>query len=91
MYLSKEKKAEIFKVQGQAKSAKDTGSVESQVALFTFRVNHLTDHLKTHPKDFGTRLGLLKMVGKRKRLLDHLHKTDIARYRQVLVENNLRK
>ncbi len=91
MYLTKEKKAEIFKKQGNAKSVTDTGSPESQIALFTFRVNELTAHLKTHPKDFSTRLGLLKLVGKRKRLLDYLHKVDIVRYRAALADNNLRK
>jgi len=91
MYLTKEKKAEIFKKQGNAKSATDTGSPESQIALFTFRVNELTAHLKTHPKDFSTRLGLLKLVGKRKRLLDYLHKVDINRYRAALADNSLRK
>lgn len=91
MYLTKETKAEIFKKQGKLKSVKDTGSSESQIALFTFRVNELTAHLKTHPKDFSTRLGLLKLVGKRKRLLDYLHRVDITRYRAALADNNLRK
>jgi len=91
MYLTKEKKADIFKKQGKAKSATDTGSPESQIALFTFRVNELTEHLKTHPKDFSTRLGLLKLVGKRKRLLDYLHKVNIERYRAALAANDLRK
>jgi small subunit ribosomal protein S15 len=91
MYLTKETKAEIFKKQGKAKAATDTGSPESQIALFTFRVNELTEHLKTHPKDFSTRLGLLKLVGKRKRLLDYLHKVDINRYRAALADNKLRK
>ncbi len=91
MYLTKEKKAEIFKNQGKGKAATDTGSPESQIALFTFRVNELTGHLKTHPKDFSTRLGLLKLVGKRKRLLDYLHRIDINRYRAAIADNNLRK
>ncbi len=91
MYLTKEKKAEIFKNQGKAKAAADTGSPESQIALFTFRVNELTQHLKTHPKDFSTRLGLLKLVGKRKRLLDYLNRVDINRYRAAIADNNLRK
>lgn len=91
MYLTKEKKADIFKKQGKVKSATDTGSPESQIALFTFRVNELTAHLKTHPKDFSTRLGLLKLVGKRKRLLDYLSRIDINRYRAAIADNNLRK
>ncbi len=91
MYLTKEIKAELFKTKGIAKTATDTGSPESQISLFTHRVNYLTGHLKTHPKDFSTRLGLLKLVGKRKRLLDYLQKTDILRYRAALADNNLRK
>lgn len=91
MYLTKEKKADIFTKQGKNKVAADTGSPESQIALFTFRVKELTEHLKTHPKDFSTKLGLLKLVGKRKRLLDYLNKVDIARYRAALADNNLRK
>jgi len=91
MYLTKEKKAEIFKAQGKGKSVTDTGSPESQIALFTFRIKELTEHLKVHKKDFSTKLGLLKLVGKRKRLLDYLHKVDIARYRAAVADNNLRK
>lgn len=91
MYLDKEKKQELFAKHGSLKSKEDTGSAESQVALFTYRINYLTDHLKTHPKDFSTRLGLLKLVGKRRRILDHLHKTDIERYRKTLVDLDLRK
>jgi small subunit ribosomal protein S15 len=91
MYLTSEKKQEIFKSSGKAKSAKDTGSAESQIGLFTFRINHLTEHLQTNKKDFSTRLGLLKLVGKRRRLLDYLSKTDIARYRAIIAELNIRK
>ena len=91
MYLTSEKKQEIFKSNGKAKSAKDTGSAESQIGLFTFRINHLTDHLQTNKKDFSTRLGLLKLVGKRRRLLDYLSKTDINRYRAIIAELNIRK
>jgi small subunit ribosomal protein S15 len=91
MYLTSEKKQEIFKSSGKAKSAKDTGSAESQIGLFTFRINHLTDHLQTNKKDYSTRLGLLKLVGKRRRLLDYLFKTDIARYRAIIAELNIRK
>ncbi len=91
MYLYKEKKQELFKNHGRLKSEKDTGSPESQISLFTFRINHLTQHLKSNEKDFSSRLGLLRLVGKRKRLLNYLYKTDIERYRQVLNELNLRK
>ncbi|HEY8400166.1 MAG TPA: 30S ribosomal protein S15 [Cytophagaceae bacterium] len=91
MYLTSEKKQEIFKTNGKAKSEKDTGSAESQIALFTFRINHLTEHLKQNPKDYSSRLGLLKLVGKRRRLLDYLMNIDIERYRAVVAEHNLRK
>jgi small subunit ribosomal protein S15 len=91
MYLTSEKKQEIFKSNGKAKSVKDTGSAESQIGLFTFRINHLTEHLQTNKKDFSTRLGLLKLVGKRRRLLDYLFKTEIARYRAIIAELNIRK
>ncbi|HXA01248.1 MAG TPA: 30S ribosomal protein S15 [Cytophagaceae bacterium] len=91
MYLTSEKKQEIFKSNGKAKSIKDTGSAESQIGLFTFRINHLTEHLQTNKKDYSTRLGLLKLVGKRRRLLDYLFKTEIARYRAIIAELNIRK
>lgn len=91
MYLSKEKKEELFESHGRLKSKKDTGSPESQIALFTHRISHLTEHLKSNQKDFSTRLGLLKLVGKRRRLLDFLYKRDIERYRAILAELNLRK
>jgi len=89
MYLTTEKKKEIFKTHG--KSENDTGSPEAQIALFTTRINHLTKHLKTYKKDHGTQMALLKMVGKRRRLLDYLKKKDIERYRSILKELNLRK
>jgi small subunit ribosomal protein S15 len=91
MYLTTEKKQEIFKTNGVAKSTKDTGSAESQIGLFTFRINHLTGHLQKNPKDFSTRLGLLKLVGKRRRLLDYLNHIDITRYRAIIGELNIRK
>ncbi|RIV23410.1 30S ribosomal protein S15 [Fibrisoma montanum] len=91
MYLTTEKKQEIFSTQGHAKTAGDTGSAESQIALFTYRINHLTEHLKVHKHDYSTRLGLLKLVGKRRRLLNYLMKKDISRYRAVLAELGLRK
>ena len=70
---------------------KDTGSSEVQVALLTARINHLTDHLKTHPKDFHSRRGLLKMVGQRKGLLDYIRDRDVVRYRSLIAELGLRK
>ncbi|MFC6999844.1 30S ribosomal protein S15 [Rufibacter roseus] len=91
MKLTTEAKKEIFQNSGFAKSATDTGSAESQIALFTARINHLTDHLKSNKKDFSTRLGLLKLVGKRRRLLNYLTKTDINRYRAIIAELGIRK
>jgi len=89
MYLTDEKKAEIFKKHG--KSAKDTGSSEGQIALFTHRINHLTKHLKKNQKDFNTERSLVKLVGKRRNLLDYLNKTEIERYRAIVKELRLRK
>lgn len=91
MYLTSEIKKEQFKKFGKAKSDSDTGSAEAQIALFSFRINHLTEHLKANKKDHSTRTGLLKLVGKRRRLLNYLHKTDISRYRSILAELDLRK
>lgn len=89
MYLSAEKKKEIFKEYG--KSDKDTGSTESQVALFTTRINHLTEHLKTKKKDYSTQRALLKLVGKRRSLLDYMKDRDIEKYRETIKALNLRK
>ncbi|CAA7193810.1 MULTISPECIES: 30S ribosomal protein S15 [Chryseobacterium] len=89
MYLTTEKKQEIFSKHG--KSAQDTGSAEGQVALFTFRINHLSAHLKSNHKDYNTERSLVKLVGKRKRLLDYLKNKDIARYRAIIAELGLRK
>ena len=91
MYLTKESKQEQFVNHGRLKQKEDTGSAESQISLFTFRINHLTQHLKQHKHDYSTRLGLLKLVGKRRRLLNYLYKRDIERYRAILAELNLRK
>jgi small subunit ribosomal protein S15 len=91
MYLTSEKKTELFKNHGRLKAETDTGSPESQVALFTYRIQHLTQHLKTNKKDHSSRLGLLKLVGKRRRLLNYLQKIDIERYRAVLADLGLRK
>lgn len=89
MYLDTEIKTGIFKEHG--KSAEDTGSTEGQIALFTHRIAHLTDHLKTNRKDFGTQRALLNMVGRRRRMLDYLKANDIERYREVIKKLNLRK
>lgn len=91
MYLSKEKKAEIFETKGYERKATDTGSAESQIALFSHRIIHLTEHLKSNKKDSATRLGLLKLVGKRRKLLKYLEKTEINRYREIIKELGLRK
>jgi len=89
MYLTKNKKLEIFTQYG--KSAQDTGSVEGQVALFTYRISHLTAHLQTHKKDHGTERALVSLVGKRRRLLDYLKERDIERYRNLIKDLELRK
>ena len=73
------------------KSASDTGTPEVQIAIFTHRIQHLTAHLKTHRKDHSTRRGLLKLVGKRRRLLNYLIQNDIERYRRITKELGLRK
>ena len=91
MYLTAESKKELFKKHSLAKTEKDTGSPEAQIALFSTRISHLTSHLKENKKDFSTQNGLLKLVGKRKRLLNYLQSTDIARYRAILAELDLRK
>ena len=88
-YLTAEKKQEIFGQYG--KSNTDTGSPEGQIALFSYRINHLTDHLKSNKKDFNTQRALLRLVGKRRRLLDYLKATDIERYREIVKALNLRK
>jgi small subunit ribosomal protein S15 len=89
MYLTPEIKEEFFAKFG--KSAKDTGSSEGQIALFSFRIAHLTEHLKKNKKDYSTQRALLKLVGKRRSLLDYLKNTDIERYRAIIKELNLRK
>ena len=89
MLLTKEKKEEIFAKHG--KSAQDTGSSEGQIALFTHRINHLTEHLKNNRKDYNTERSLVKLVGKRRNLLDYLIKTDVVRYRAIIKELGLRK
>lgn len=91
MHLSKEELQNTFAKHSPQKISADTGSPESQIALFTERINYLTSHLKTHKKDHSTRLGLLKMVGKRRKLLTYLHDNYLERYRHILVALNLRK
>lgn len=73
------------------KSSKDTGSVEVQVALLTENINRLTGHFQTHVKDHHSRVGLLKMVGKRRRLLDYLRRNSVDRYKTLITKLNLRK
>jgi small subunit ribosomal protein S15 len=89
MYLTSEKKEELFSQYG--KSNKDTGSAESQIALFSYRISHLTDHLKANRKDFATQRSLTKLVGKRRQLLDYLKNRDIERYRAIIKALGLRK
>lgn len=89
MYQSAEKKREIFKKHG--KSENDTGSTEGQVALFTYRIQHLTEHLKQNRKDFATEKALVDLVGKRRSLLAYLKKKDIERYRAIIAELGIRK
>lgn len=89
MYLTSKVKEDLFKKHG--KSEKDTGNSEGQIALFTFRIQHLTEHLKKNRKDYNTERSLVKLVGKRRRLLDYLKKTEINRYREIIKELNIRK
>jgi small subunit ribosomal protein S15 len=83
MYLNPEIKKGIFKENSPKQNAKDTGSPESQIALFSHRINTLTEHLKKAPKDKATQTGLLRLVGKRKKLLAYLSNTDIERFRAL--------
>lgn len=89
MYLSSEKKKEIFAK--YSKSETDTGSPEAQIALFSYRISHLTEHLKENRKDYATQRSLLKLVGKRRSLLNYLIKIDIFRYRAIIKELGIRK
>ncbi|MDQ1741558.1 MAG: small subunit ribosomal protein [Pseudonocardiales bacterium] len=89
MPLTKEKKAELVGKHGR--EANDTGSAEVQVAMLTERINELTEHLRTHSKDHHSRRGLLMMVGKRRRLLRYLEKSDLERYRALVGELGLRR
>ncbi len=89
MSITAQDKAEIFKKYGG--DAANTGSTEGQIALFTHRINYLTGHLKGNKKDHANRRGLLKLVGKRRRLLNYLMKNDIERYRELIKELGIRK
>jgi len=88
-YLTTESKQEIFQEHGGNKA--NTGSIEGQIALFTFRVQALSDHLRANKKDHASRKALLTLVGKRKRLLTYLGKKDIERYRNIIDKLKLRK
>jgi len=89
MYLTNEVKKEIFEQYG--KSATDTGSPEAQVALFTYRIKHLTEHVKANGGDRVTKRALITLVGKRKKMLEYLKQQDIERYRALIKKLGLRK
>lgn len=89
MALTTEKKQAIFEKFGQGKT--DTGSTEGQIALFTERINDLTNHLKNNQKDFATEKALVTLVGKRRKLLDYLKNKDILKYRELIKELGIRK
>lgn len=89
MYLTKEQKQELFAKHGKDKN--DTGSAEGQIAIFTQRITHLTEHLKTNRKDYNTERALVMLVGKRRSLLDYLIKKDVLRYRAIIKELGIRK
>ncbi|NLC49593.1 MAG: 30S ribosomal protein S15 [Bacteroidales bacterium] len=89
MYLDSEKKQEIFAKYGKSNS--DTGSPEAQIALFSYRISHLTEHLKLNKKDYNTERSLKILVGKRRRLLDYLIDVDIERYRTIIKDLGIRK
>ncbi len=87
--ITKEKKAEVMAA--NATHEGDTGSPEVQIAILTERIRELTEHLKQHPNDKHSRLGMFKLVGKRRGLLDYLAKKDIERYRAIIAKLNIRK
>ena len=89
MYVTKEDKEDIFKKFGKTKA--NTGSTEGQIALFSSRINHLSNHLKTNNKDFNTERALVSLVGKRRNLLDYLKSKDIEKYRSIIKELKIRK
>lgn len=88
-HLTAEKKANIFKTFGE--NEKNTGSIEGQIAMLTERINHISNHLKTNKKDFSSQRGLMQMVGRRKRLLQYLTRTDLMSYRALIEKLGLRK
>ena len=87
MYLNSEKKVEIFEKYGKGKT--DTGSPEAQIALFSYRIGHLTEHLKENHKDYATARALKVLVGQRRSLLDYLIRKDINRYRAIIAKKEL--
>lgn len=89
MYLDSDKKKEIFGQYGTSNT--DTGSPESQIALFSFRISHLTEHMKANRKDNSTQRALTRLVGKRRALLNYVKRKDIERYRAVIKKLGLRK
>jgi small subunit ribosomal protein S15 len=90
MALTQEDKQQLFATYGVSQGVNDTGSATAQVALFTSRIAYLTDHLKQNPKDRAARLGLVKLVGKRKRQLKYLHNTRITQYRDLIHKLGIR-
>ncbi len=89
MYLTSEDKKEIFKKYGKSES--DTGTSEGQIALFSHRIAHLTEHLKKNHKDYGTQRALIALVSKRRKRLNYLEKKDIERYRAIVKKLKLRR
>ncbi len=89
MYLTSEVKKDIFKKYSGSET--NTGAAESQIALFSHRIAHLTEHLKNNKHDYNTQKALISLVGKRRKLLDHLRKTEIDRYRSIVKELDLRR
>jgi len=89
MYLDTKEKKKLFKKHGGAET--NTGSAEGQAALFTYRINHLTEHMKKNRKDYGTQRALQLLVGKRRSLLDYLKAKDIERYRSIVKDLGLRR
>lgn len=89
MQVTSEVKKEIFKTHGGTDT--NTGGAEGQIALFTARIQHITEHLRENKKDFSAELSLIKLVGKRRALLDYLAKKDIFRYRAIIKELKIRK
>ena len=88
-HLTAEKKANLFKTYGE--NEKNTGSIEAQVAMLTERINHISQHLKSNKKDFSSNRGLMQMVGRRKRLLQYMSRTNLTGYRALIEKLGLRK